>query len=641
MFIKVLSIKEFLVLQDIIVSISWFQFNAPIPAHINTSDDISENNACISRRIAAIIPVVFSKIIEWGSKKTVDETYKQFMQREKGLTETALKELSLNSDDLRKLESKTCDNVDVSFLFKLLPLICDDIERYDQKTWSTGDENKLECLLEKLWIILHSVMSEPRTVDASPDTKDEVLKILLKILDVAGTKYSVTSEAIVKAVKEFLRRIHDILASVYSEEEINYWEIRFFLSQAPPKSLYSRKEPSPNYVAPLQLTLGSTKLKSTNLLQHISNETHNFFLIEGDRGTGKSFLLAETYTNALSSRTVLGSNAFDVAIFLKCNETFSETLADFIKDHFMETDLIKKGYLNKINSPSADDIIRALKQMKLLFLIDGFDEANESCLALLKEVVKLVKQNESAKCLVSSRHYSSSEQESFFSLFGVRPQILQISKISSHKDQISFLKESCIDGEKASETYATLGLNLEKPSQLALFARLHAKNAEEVKSLANDVQMMKDIIRDDKEKVFQRLKNTMVKNAGIVANKILTEVKEISFFCLLQKFNKIGGEFLEAFDQSIFDKFSDACRSLQVIEIMSGFFDIEATELSLSYKFYNSSHLEALAGMHFIQELMDGNKSIDEVIESSNVKYGRFRGKTKNLFWKDTSHLKM
>ena len=562
------------------------------------------------------------------------------MKREKGLSTKTLKK-RFDKNDLRKLESKNCDDFDVSFLFKLLPFICDDIERYDQKTWSTGDENKLECLLEKLRIIRNSVVHEPKKGAVSPDAKDEAVKISLKIFDVAGTKYSIPSEIIGKAKSKFLKQISDILVSFYSEEEITDWEIRFFLSHGHTKTLHSEKESSPNNFEPLQLSFGNTSLSSTNLMHHLANEANNFFLIRGNSGTGKSCILAETYKNVLSSRTVLGSNVFDVAILLKCNETFSETLADFIKDHFMETDLMKKSYLNRLNSLSAENILRALKQMKLLFLIDGFDEASKSSIPLLRQVVQFLKQNQSAKCLVSSRHYSSEEQESYFSLFGVFPQILQISKISSHKDQISFLKESCIDGEKASETYATLGLNLEKPSQLALFARLHAQDTEKIKSLSNDVEMMKHVVKEDIKKVFQRLMKKMVQNAGIVANKILTEVKEISFFCLLQKFNRIGGEFLEAFNQSIFDKFSDACRSLQVIEIMSGFFDIEATELSLSYKFYSSSHLEALAGMHFIQELMDGNKSIDEVIESSFQKYGRSRGKTKDFFWKDTTQIKV
>ena len=566
------------------------------------------------------------------------------MVREKGLSTKTLKKLSANSNDMRKLDSKTCDGFDFSFSFKLLPLICDDIKGYDPNTSAEENENKLECLLEKLRIIRNGVVHEPTREAISPDIKDGVVKISLKMLDVAGAKYSVPGEVIEKAKKKFLSLIRDALAILYSEAEITDWEIRLFLSHED-STTFSEKKSSSNYVAPLQLTLGNTILSSSLLLQHIATETHNFILIEGNNGTGKSSLLADTYRKVLSSKTVLRSNAFEVPILLKCNETLSETLADYVEEYLMETYPIQGSYLKSMRSQSGEDIVRVLKQMRLLFLIDGFDEASKSCLVLLKEVVKFVKQNELAKCLVSSRHYSSAEQESFFSMFRVQPQILQIATLSTRNDQINFLKESCKDGGKASETYERLGLSLKKPSHLALFVRLYAENAEEVKSWSSGVQMMKHVINEDKKRVSQRLKMKMVRNAIVVANKILKEVKAVSFFCLLQNFGRINREFLEAFDQNIDDKFSDVCGSFQVIEILSGFFTIETSdeisEPSLSYKFYNSSHLEALAGMHFIQELDGGKKSIKEVIESSNERYGRFRAKSENHFSKDTSQIKM
>ena len=563
------------------------------------------------------------------------------MERENRITNKQLKKL-FYGPELPKLDSKDCEDFDVSFLFKLMPFICEGIQEYDTSTWRENEE-KLEYLMLKLREIRNSVMHEIRGASKSSDVKNEVVRLSFKVFEVAGKKYSIAHEEIIQEMKRFMEEISRILRRFFDDEEVTDWENRHFLLQDGRKTLLAKLTPSENDFVPLQLSSGGNKIESTQILEHISSVTSEFFLIEGNDGSGKSALMTDINEKVLHGKFHSGNNAFDISIIIQSYDTLFGNFEKFLKDLFTRRNPPDEMYLDASRPESGDHIIRALENMKPLFLVDGFDDINSN---FLKDVISSTTRIKSAKCIITSRLPFSIKLCSFLNKVGITPIMIEISKISKREDQIKFVKESVNDGEKASEFYARLDLNLQTPSQLSLFARLYKYDAEKVESWSNGIPMMGEIVRNDMKKITDLLNQKNMKNSRTIADEIFDEVITMSFFCLLQGVRIIKDGLSNAFERNIYSimKFSGVI--LEINDVLSGFFTCETksstceTKSSI-YEFYNDYHLQVLAGMHLVQELSKGKGSILKLIECSMKKFGRIHAKDINSFFDEAVQKEM
>ena len=561
------------------------------------------------------------------------------MDRENRITNKQLKKLFYGSD-LQKLHSKDCEDFDVSFLFKLMPFICEGIEEYDTSTWRENEE-KLEYLMLKLREIRNSVMHDPKGASKSADVTDEVVRFSFKVFEVAGKKYSIAHEEIIQEMKRFMGEITRILRRFFNEEEVTDWENRHFLLQDGRKTLLAKLTLPENDFIPLQLSSEGKKFKSTQLLDHISSGTSKFFLIKGNDGSGKSALLTDMNEKVLHRKSHSGNDAFDISISIRSCDALCGTLANFLRKCLTRQNHLDHMYLNPSRPQSGEDIIRAFEKMTPLFLVDGFDDLDVSTRNFLTEVVLLITTITTGKCIITSRLYVAAKLRSFLKNLGITPNMIEIPMISNRDDQIQFVKESVNDGEKASETYARLSLNLQTPSQLSLFARLYEYDAEKVESWSNGIPMMAKIVKDDKNKIIDYLDQKNVTNSKTIAKQIFAEVMILSFFCLLEDTRVIKGSLCEALEENVYDKIKYIAVPIEVNGIITAFLTCETESSSSVYKFYNDHHLQVLAGMHLMQELSKGKGSILEVIESSMEHFGRIHAKDMNYFYFEEQQKKM
>ena len=597
----------------------------------NSSEEDKKFYTYINKGVCDNIPYIFSKIVEWGCKKPADETLKNFMDREKRIKKKQLKKL-FYGPDLQKLDSKDCGDFDVTFLFKLLPFICEGIQEYDANTWSESEE-KLEYYLLKLRDIRNCVSHENNGASKS----DEVVSLSFKAFEVAGKKYSIAHEEIVQEMKRFMEEISKILREFRENEYVTDWENRQFLLQDGRKTLSAKLTPSKNDFVPLQLSSGGNKFKSTQLLERISSETSKVFVIRGNDGNGKSALLTDLNEKVLRGISPPGNDAFDIPIIIRSHDTLHGNLANFLQELFTRRNTLDQVYLDASRPQSGEDIIRALENMKPLFLVDEFDDFDSD---FLREVISLIKRIKTAKCIITSRLPFRIKLCFFLDKFDIIPNMIEISKISKREDQIQFVKESVNGGEKASETYARLDLNLQTPSQLSLFAHLYENDAEKVESWSNSIPIMAEIVRDNKNEITKHLNEKNVKNSKTIADQISSEVKIISFFCFLRDIKIIKGGLCEALEQNVYNKIKSIGVPIEVNNILSRFFTCDTESSSSLYEFYNDHHLQVLAVMHLMQELSKGKRSILEIIEFSMKKFGRIHAQDINCSDYDDEHQK-
>ena len=559
-----------------------------------------------------------------------------FMKRENRITNKQLKKL-FYGPDLEKLNSKDCEDYDVSFLFKLMPYICEGIEGYDGSA-RHGNEEKLEYLLLKLRLIRNSVMHEIKGASKSSYVMDEVVRLSFKVFEAASKKYSIPQEEIIQEMKMFMYEISKILSDFSEDEAVTYWENRHFLLQDGRKTLLAKLSPSEDNFVPLQLSFEERKFQSPQLLEHISSEMDKFFLIKGDGGAGKSSLLTDMNEKVLQGKSHSGNNAFDIPILIQSCDALYGTFEKFLKDRFTRHNPLDQMYLNASRPESGKDIIRALEKLKPLFLVDGFDDIDGN---FLRDIIFLIKRISTAKCIITSRITFSIKLCSFLNNLRITSKIIEIPKISKRDDQIQFIRKSTNDDKKAFETYERLDLNLQTPSQLSHFARLYKNDAKKVESWPNGIPMMGEIVNEDKNKIMHYLYQKNVKNNRTIVNQIFAEVETLSFFCLLQNIEMIQDGLCEALEQSVYSKIKSTGVPIEVDDILTGLFSCEKNSSSASYEFYNDHHLQALAGMHLMKELSIGKGSIPEVIESSMKQFGRIHAEDTNCSYDVKQQKKM
>ena len=560
------------------------------------------------------------------------------MEQGSRITNKQLKKL-FYGPDLEKLDSKDCECFDVSFLFKLMPFICEGIEEYDPSTWVENEE-KLECFLSKLREIRNGVMHEPKGASKSADVTNEVVRISFKVFEVAGKKYSIAHEEIIQEMKRFMDEISKILREFLEDEDVTDWEHCQLLLQDGRKTLLAKLTHSEKEFVPLQLSFEGGKFESTQLIKHISSEKSNFFLIKGDSGAGKSALITDINEKVLYGKSHSGNDEFDVPIIIQSDDTVFGNLGEFLKDCFTRHSPLDQMYLDAIRPESGEDIIRALENMKPLFLVDGFYDLNISNRNFLTELFLFIKRIKTGTCVITSRFNFSRKLCSFLKRIKITPNMIEIPKISKRDDQIQFVKVSVSDGEKASETYARLDLNLQTPSQLSHFARLYRNDAEKLESWSNGIPMMGEIVKDDKKRITDFLNQKDVKNSKAIADEIFTKVTTLSFFCFLHDVKMIQGGLCETLEQSVYKKIKSTGVPIEVNDILTGFLNCEENSSSILYKFYNDNHLQVLAVIHLMQELSKGKRNIMEVVESSVKQFGRILAKNMNYSFDEKEAMK-
>ncbi|XP_076052560.1 uncharacterized protein LOC143032002 [Oratosquilla oratoria] len=146
--------------------------------------------------------------------------------------------------------------------------------------------------------------------------------------------------------------------------------------------------------------------------------------IEGSSGAGKSTFVAQVVSDHLDAvKTIDELETFELVLHLACHQTScGTTLMEFVKSSLPNT-----------SSNIGDDLLlRAVRNLKLLILADGFDEASPQVGSLLKELFQEA-QSGNLRILLTSRTGSSNEAVAL--MRGVKCLHAQLSSVPTPKTE--------------------------------------------------------------------------------------------------------------------------------------------------------------------------------------------------------------
>ena len=572
-----------------------------------------------------IIPDVFSVVIAWGKGKQPYESFEGCIKRRRQITEDCewkkfLKRFNKGEQD--KLRLTSADIFDTTFCCKLMPLTCDGIEEMGSDAWKTKDESKVEWLMNELKAKRNAVMHEPKGAAIEKGIEDEILRLSLKLLEVAGQKYGVSSVDDQKL--KLQRTFNDIERCVLSDKEKRLWRVRRKLltdgkTDMKEKHLkFERNKPDEfkhiDKFYPLEMTSSfegerAIRFPCTDLFSEMEEHcpSARACIIKGVAGSGKSSIITQMESQILecgSTSTFKKMEAFEVCLRVNCRESSYGSLENFVKDSFSSA--------GSGNNPSTlsdcgtklsgEDMTDALRLMNLLVFIDGMDEVNAYSGPFVQKMIEYLKIHPTAKCIVTSRPHSTEKITDILDGEGIPYQTMEIEELRSREQQEEFLKSICTNGDEASKAFASLDLDLSCPVQLALFSYFYSLDPTSVNSWTSPIQMMKSILSHNTKSAVKTLEGRFIDNAPLIVKKIRWKICHASFISLYIGKLYLEKNFYEAIKESSFDSIGP---SIPYDSILSSFMKPSKYHNEPSYQFYHKTHQELMAGTYLAKKMTE------------------------------------
>ena len=576
----------------------------------------------VNRKLADNMTNFLVTVAMWGSQKDDAQTFEDYLKNVKNITNRVFKKNFFSSDDLSKINQNSFDALDVTFLSKLLPLMCDGIA--DLVEWKNiNDSSSLEYHLNQIKNMRNSIMHEPHGAALDKDLVDKVETTALKLLDIAGAKYGKGTDEINAAQDEARKLISNIKKTAFTEEgKIHFYQQRL-LDEGLPK--LREKIQKHGFISPyfehvksfcsLQLTYkkgGAEKtISCEDIFTHAKEKGIQILIIEGQSGAGKSQLMKELQSDILreTRKIFKESDEFDTPLLFECRKQTCETIAKFASEEFpcLGATSTEEGLTEKV-----------LSRMKSLLLVDGVDEANEVSKKMLDHIIAFLKNNREIICTFTSRPFSAEEfrkklKKQGFSNF----QTLALKALTSREEQMKFLCKSCEKGKDISSAYERTGLKLESPVLLAIYGYLWLNKQESLESCKSEAHIMRAWIDCGFKLAKQRL------DSKDSADNVLESISLVSFSCLLKGQLEIKANEIKWLKGEIRKEFAGIPVNMAPHEILSCFFvgssDSKKDEIQI---FAHKCQQETLSSLYVAGQMHERGKKFREIF-SEALEYDR------------------
>ena len=575
-----------------------------------TSDDKA---TFTNKRIFDQLSFIFDAISLWGCGKSPNQTFYDYLVTNKGFSDAKLRRALYPNYSMS--HNKNFKGLDFSFACDILPFLCNGIA--DVKKWPTiTNVSMIEYKLHELQNLRNGVMHEPLVSAVDPNLLAKVERITLEILDAAELLFSPGTDKLDEVKSKLLTLVVDIkkVVSTSKEAESEQYK-RLIIEEGIPelrkKLEMFRDNPQSifQYVKSfydIQLSEGDTKFSCKNVLQYISeNSDQRILIIQGQSGSGKSFLLKEIQRQILqneeNSTSFKETKKFHVPFLFKCKSLSCRTLPDLVRQtiptlskKLRDSELIDSG----------------LSQVKCLFLIDGLDEMNSDSKAFIEEaLLPFLKNNRSASCIFTSRLHPVKPFEEVLAKTEFSHKIFELLDLTTNEEQMNFLKLSCENGEHNSCVYDSTNLDLRSPLQLSIFAFFCIEDSKRIKSSSH---LMREAIEYSKTRVIERLNQRGDQKWLSNADVFIEKISFISFYLLVNGKLDVSSDSVEWLQEQIgtLVGYVDISSS----EILSCFFHHQTSGSDSAdnpgiYEFYHKSHQEVFAAIYLfdhITELEEG-----------------------------------
>ena len=421
-----------------------------------------------------IAPSVYKTIIEWCYNQPLHQSLEDYLLnndivRKSGIYRDGGKEwLKKNKD---KLQATDLEGFYVTFLHELLHIICHaQIERPGTTLWNTRsvDPTSVEYCL-KFTKEFRNHLSHAKEKAVLDDWLQKLQYHIVQGLEIAAVLYGVTDTEKQRKISEVKQAFDQLIEDTTStpERRIVFIEKCFTnlgrsvlenLIQSTVtlagKCLINVSIDEVFYIIRMsrkkiehELTLDESGKQSSTvvfpcseILDHLTGTTT---IVSAGAGSGKTTLMRKIFMDILQvnkqplaeTRCFKGAGNFTLPQYIECRSERSCTLLQYVRNL----------YLKFLFEFTDEEILRTFEMLKgLIFLVDGYDEADQPRRDLIKEVVLFCDRSKGhARCLISSRVEAANWLVNQLSKSSIGCRSLTFEKITDPADKQKFLQNYC------------------------------------------------------------------------------------------------------------------------------------------------------------------------------------------------------
>ncbi|ROT67388.1 hypothetical protein C7M84_014542 [Penaeus vannamei] len=307
-------------------------------------------------------------------------------------TENLLRQMRLGRHEKVLLDAETSvAKFDISFLYKLLQFTCG-LSPASDRIWHDPEESQkgsLEHILHRLKDIRNSLSHEQQffmfmTLEDLRDREKELSQLLAKALELAGEKSARPDEAS-RAITKMKDKLQDIISkpipsgfTLQNFAALGRQEMRKLcatVSGVLPEVVVQQAQTASTTTASVQ------ELPLNQLLRWSCEDTKlpHVILVTGDTGTGKTSLCRHIFNSWVSGAdSLVDLQECDLVVSIQCSEVFTSDVVRLLEDTLPQT----------VKACGQSEVLEKLSSLKVLWLVDGYEEATREAKGLLRCLVE-------------------------------------------------------------------------------------------------------------------------------------------------------------------------------------------------------------------------------------------------------------
>ena len=605
---------------------------------MNSVSALSDNHLNLLKNELAVregITYAFNKVIEWSCKKNISSSFEDYLTKNKGnFPKKFEKWVRENSD---KLKQTSTDNYDVTFLYSLIPLICDDIAVPNTEEWADRmkDVNSIEFKLRQVKELRNALSHEPDKANSS-SLFDDIKKNLDLMLQSAANRVQVTQLQLNDARKNLEEKFINIAHQCVRGDWLCKYVKTIVRCDSRNIVIHAWKSKNSQVTLPLNnnLSLDRTsvycpitvsvpnKIFPDQKDHFTSNDIlkcgyYNFKILKGNPGAGKTTTLKYVMDCWLKlADGIKNLKQYDIAVFVLCRTNSKETI----------TELLAKQFSEAFQFLPKEEVSNVLNHLQVLFLLDGYDEMNTASKKLFSNILDGYACHQNWTVLISSRPQAVYSLRQEFSKRGLVScyDTISLEPITSTEGKKIFLEKYFLEDSKGSgigKTLIKLPENvtdiLDHPALLTMAFVLMKRKFCAQDQLASERNLFATVFRLLSEEIGKKFEDSFCLNPRTKASKFLEAVGALC----LEMYSK--GEFVlktetyESFVRTCTTEISD---EISYDSILSSIFSRDDG----SYYFPQTSLQEYLAAMYILNQLntrkKEGTSSLFRCIKVGPLK---------------------
>ncbi|XP_018027478.1 uncharacterized protein LOC108682750 [Hyalella azteca] len=577
--------------------------------------------------IMTLCPKYTSKLLALECKdKDKNVTYKTYLEKCRGQTFTQTEWKKLCGFLGGKFETeKDPDNFDMTAQDKLFKIMFD-IKKDGRN--STDLLNKVKAVKDIRNDLMHDAasMKDPNKVHEIKDT-------LIELIEEGGSFYSLpTSET--EDMKHELQHNIDNCFSIGNKQlahvtylaltegkRISDDRVQKYFNENLPLDLGCVKR-SEVFYSPKVMPSGQNKkpLPYTKIF----DSQDRVIIVVGVVGAGKTNVLKNIALqfSALPSNIPDFLKGFEVLVYIECRDRTMSSLQQVFMEHF-------EGLFTEPGEKAS--VLQAVKQLHVLFLVDGFDEVNDMSMTVLRELLK-TKWHSNSRILITSRPQAFKEVKTFVTNNDATFNEYRIAPLSELHEQLEFiekygrsLNEDPARAHAMRDRFARLDPELQKfftePINLLHFCSIFNKTPKNIDRWRSFNDLSRDVLALIKAVVAGKLCDIAVPDKDVLIDDLIMVVGKCALdFLSRNQVTFADHEILRLKRQCIdkmkpygasgkFDTGVFLSTMLKEKRLLSG---------GTTYSFEHKSVQEAITAHYVVGQLIDTEEPLKNILGTTN-----------------------